>query len=113
MSSRLLRITEEAWRTKARVAHYHVGELAKLCGVSVRTLERHIKEERDKCPHAWLDDLRMTEARVLRLDGNSAKEIAAMLGYKDASQFSKDFKKYHGVPPSQMGKKLKAKMLER
>ena len=36
-----------------------------------------------------------------------------MLGYKDASQFSKDFKEYHGILPSQLWKKLKAKILKR
>lgn len=113
MSSRLLRITEEEWRGKAQAAHYHVGELAKLCGVSVRMLERHVTEQREKSPQDWLHDLRMTEARVLMLDSNSVKESATMLGYKNASQFSKDFKKYHGILPSRMGKKLKAKMLKR
>lgn len=113
MRSRLLRIAEEEWRAKARAANYHVGALAKQCRVSVRTLERQIKEQRDKSPHAWLHELRMIEARVLLLDDNSVKETAGMLGYKDTSQFSKDFKQYYSALPSRMGKKLKAEMLKR
>ena len=113
MSNPLRRITEEEWRAKAHAAHYHAGELAERMGVSRRTLERHVLEQREQCPHLWLHDLRMNEAHALVADSNSVKESAAMLGYKDASQFSKDFKAYHGILPSQLWKKLKAEMLKR
>lgn len=112
MSTQLLQITEEEWHTRARAARYRVRPLAMLCGVSVRTLERHIKLAQEKSPHAWLNNLRMTEARVLMLDGNSVKESAALLGYKDVSQFSKDFKHYYGTIPSQVQKTVPYKMLE-
>ena len=104
MCSRLFRITEDEWTKSAQAANYQAGRLAKLCGVSVRTLERHFKEQRAQSPQTWLNSLRMTKAQALILKGNSVKEAAGMLAFKDASQFSKDFKAYHGILPSVLAK---------
>lgn len=58
-------------------------------------------------PINYLIQLRLTNARELLKDESSAitvKQVAATVGYSDAYHFSKLFKKYYGLSPSQISK---------
>jgi len=100
MASRLTRITN--WEGLAEEASYNAKKLAARCGVSRRQLERFMPQATGKTPQQWLNDLRQQKAFELIASGQSVKEVSIRLGYKQASHFSRDFKRFHGVPPSEL-----------
>ena len=53
-----------------------------------------------RTPQDWLNEQRAVAARHLLLEGTELKQILKQLGFKQRSQFSRDFKKYHGISPS-------------
>ena len=110
MSRRLERITD--WPERATRANWCVQTLAEHCGVSLSTLERHIKRQFGACAHDWMEQMRMQRAVKLLLDDFSVKHTALELGYKYAQHFSRDFRNHTGHPPSQqVAKKHKAQAL--
>src|SRR4051812_2393049 len=90
----------QRWTVLARSAHYRTAKLAQLCHISVRQLERDFDEEMGRTPQDWLNEQRAVAARHLLLEGTELKQILKRLGFKQRSQFSRDFKKYHGISPS-------------
>jgi transcriptional regulator GlxA family with amidase domain len=86
-------------------ANWSVAALAELCGVSVRTLERHFWEACGKKPKAWLAEQRQRQALELIKDGSSVKETAAQLGYKHSTHLSRAFKRYWGDCPTRLNEK--------
>ena len=69
---------------------------------SLRQLERFIPQATGKTPQQWLNDLRQQKASGLIASGQSVKEVSNHLGYKQSSHFSREFKRFHGVPPSEL-----------
>ncbi|MFJ5625521.1 helix-turn-helix domain-containing protein [Peribacillus loiseleuriae] len=56
-------------------------------------------------PRKYLSDLKLQEAKILILQPNiSLKEIANRLGYKNLSHFSRQFKRWTGLNPSDFRK---------
>jgi AraC-like DNA-binding protein len=98
VSSRLDHVPN--WPELARQENWCAQRLARACNVSLRTLDQFFLETMAKCPHEWLFEERMKEAVELRKDGSSVKDTAAILGYKHATHFSRDFKKRWGCSPS-------------
>ena len=98
MSKRLN--SEQAWLPLAKQAGWSVKQLAKICGVSTRTLERHFKESVGKPPKAWMTEQRQKKAMKLLREGSFVKETASQLGYKQANSFAREFKKLSGQCPS-------------
>ena len=87
------------WVQLARRARWSVAELARLCGISTRTLERYFQETHNQSPAVWLAELRWQESMELLGGGTSVKTTAAELGYRQASTFSREFKKRFGQSP--------------
>lgn len=98
VTSRANRIQD--WSRLARQANWSVKTLAKICGVSVRALERHFKQHAVKTPKEWLSEQRQKSAFELLLNGNSVKETAGLLGYQHGHNFSREFKKFWGYSPT-------------
>jgi AraC-like DNA-binding protein len=99
MKGSLSRISD--WPELARAAHYSVKKLAEKCCVSKSKLRRFIITQEGKQLHEWLKDLRM-EAALGRLQrGDSVKEVAYELRYSEPCHFSRDFKQFYGIHPSQ------------
>jgi AraC-like DNA-binding protein len=84
----------------AQQAKWSASMLAKICGVSVRTLERHFHKQMGKTPKKWLTQKRQSQADELLRDGKTVKETATIIGYKCAQHFSRGFKKYWGYCPT-------------
>jgi len=81
---------------------WSMGELAELAGCSVPHLYRIFRRSAQLTPKKWLRRERMHHAqRRLVETADSVKEIAEQVGYEDAFYFSRDFKRFTGVSPSQ------------
>src|ERR1051325_11434071 len=100
MPSRLARVTD--WEGLAEQAAYNAKDLAERCGVSLRQLERFFPPVMGLPPQRWLNALRQQKAFELIASGRSVKEVSICLGYKQSSHFSRQFKQFHGVPPSKI-----------
>src|SRR5260221_1236134 len=70
--------------------------------LSPRRLAQLFKSETGVSPRQYLRTLRMQRARhLLQTSFLSVKEISFRSGLTDVSHFVRDFKKEHGVTPSQ------------
>ena len=76
------------------------GIVARNMGMSQRTLRRNLADE-DISYRSLLEDIRKALCEHYMKDGRSLTEIAQLLGYNDQSAFTRAFKNWHGVIPSQ------------
>jgi transcriptional regulator GlxA family with amidase domain len=88
------------WQELAKVTNWQAAALAKKCGVSVRTLERHFIKKMGISPKAWLAEIRQNQTVALLKKGLSIKEVASILQYKHPSHLTNAFKKQCGHYPS-------------
>lgn len=89
------------WEELAEKANYDANELAKLCGVSIRQLQRHFRKTFRRSPRAWLNETRLLAARKLLLSGEPVKKIALDLGFKHSSHFCRQFKSQNKMTSSE------------
>jgi two-component system response regulator YesN len=76
--------------------------VAEHVGLSSGYLCRIFKEETGASINAYINHLRMTKAGELLKDKNSyIKEVAVSVGFEDQLYFSRQFKRYYGVTPSE------------
>ena len=89
---------------------YSVEQLAEEMGVSQSTLSRRTKTLLAKTPIEIMNEFRLNKAMALlkQNDGESyISEIAYKIGFSDPAYFSKKFKEFFGVIPSNVGEKIK------
>lgn len=88
---------------KASTGRYpHLDAVALQCGVSTRTLMRHLRAEGSSF-QALLDADRKGRAQsLLQQKGLSVEEVAAQLGFADTSNFSRTVRRWFGVTPRAM-----------
>ena len=98
MNSRLSTI--EDWAGLARKADFNAVQLASLCHVSSRQLERFFQETVHLTPSQWLRRLQCVLAGELLARGYSTKAVWAELKFGSASHFCREFRKNFGVSPS-------------
>lgn len=78
------------------------GELAKICGTSINTLQRQFVKATGVPVKKWLLNRKMEYAvQLLLYNDCSIKEAADQLGFADRYHFSKVFKQYFGITPAQ------------
>lgn len=79
-----------------------LAAVADHVGLSSGYLCRIFKEETGVSINAYINNLRMTRAGELLADKNSyIKEVAVSVGFEDQLYFSRLFKRYYGVTPSE------------
>lgn len=79
-----------------------IEELAVLAGMSEKYFIVYFKQACGATPGLYIYQMKMSRARnLLYTKRFSIKQIAGLLGYPDPYTFSKAFKKYYNVPPSQ------------
>lgn len=79
-----------------------VDELSKLMNMSRPTLYRKIKALSDLTPNELINLTRLKKASELLAEGNyKIAEVANMVGYTLATNFSRDFNKQFSMSPSQ------------
>jgi AraC family transcriptional regulator len=79
----------------------HLQELAALAGLSPFHFMRSFRQSMGSTPHQYLTELRIRRAKSLLLQSRfSILDVALAVGFADASQFSKVFKKSTGASPA-------------
>ncbi len=80
---------------------HSVAQLAALGGMSTSHFTRLFRAAFGTTPIDWLRRERISQAKRRLVETRDAiKEIAAQVGYGDHYFFSKDFKRFTGLPPS-------------
>ena len=85
-----------------------VEELAQLATMSVSSFHRHFRTVTAMSPIQYQKRLRLQEARLMLLSNSS--DIAGVgyaVGYGSASQFSREYRREFGVPPSVDAERLR------
>jgi AraC-like DNA-binding protein len=88
------------WQHLAKTAGFKPTKLAQTLGVSLRTLQRHFRLHYAVTVSEWLTSTRLEEAYTRIVAGERVKEVAFDLGFNQLSHFSREFKRFYGVPPS-------------
>ena len=81
-------------------AELSVTEVAQYCCISEVYLRKLFRSTVQASPHEKLTEIRMEKARLLAEEKRPVKEIAAEVGYCDAAQFSRAYKRYYGYAPT-------------
>jgi AraC-like DNA-binding protein len=76
-----------------------LGELAAAVNLSERSLRRHLAEAGSGYRRLIEEHSAERAAALLRGSDRSVAEVADQLGFSDASNFSKAFKRWYGVSP--------------
>jgi AraC-like DNA-binding protein len=79
-----------------------IPDLARQVGMSASSFHKHFKTITSTTPLQYQKELRLLEARrLLKAGGASVATAAFDVGYESPSQFSREYARKFGVPPSQ------------
>ena len=82
-------------------------ELADIAGISEAYLKRLFNERFGMPPKKYMIRMRINHAAdLLRIGRYTVTEVSQMSGYSDVYFFSRQFKAYIGIPPSEFREKL-------
>lgn len=82
----------------------HTEELAELCGISYSYLKKLFLRRFGVSPKQYIIQLKLNHAcDLLKTRQYTVSQVADQCGYRDVSFFSRQFKEYMGIPPSQYG----------
>ena len=81
-------------------ASLSVEDFAKRYGLDRRYLSRQFKKRTGFTIRGYITMVRVDAARHFLMEGYSGKEVAALCGFSDASNFYKTFKDHCGMNPS-------------
>ena len=78
-----------------------VEQLAEDANMSVSSFHHHFKNVAGSSPLQYLKRLRLLKAQMLLNQGHlNVSQISLEVGYKSVHQFSRDYKRYFGSPPT-------------
>jgi AraC-like DNA-binding protein len=78
-----------------------IPDLARRVGMSASSFHKHFKTITSTTPLQFQKELRLLEARrLLKTGGSSVTTAAFDVGYESPSQFSREYTRKFGVPPS-------------
>jgi AraC-like DNA-binding protein len=86
---------------QAHKCGYRAEALAALCELSSRQLRRRFQERFGRSTQDWLNEQRMVAAVYLLRQTPLVKYVAYELGFKHVGHFSREFKQYHRLTPSE------------
>ena len=99
--SRLSRVRRAIALIRGRYDHsMRIEALAEHVGMSPASLHRHFKSATAMSPLQYQKSLRLQEARRLIASGREVAAAAYAVGYESASQFSREYARMFGAPPS-------------
>lgn len=77
-----------------------IGTLADMAHMSIPTFHQHFKAVTATSPLQYMKSLRLTRARQMLQAGGRVKSVARDVGYESESQFSREYRRFFGFPPS-------------
>jgi AraC-like DNA-binding protein len=77
-----------------------MSELCQALGVSASTLSHRFREIAGEAPATWVRRRRLEVARRMLQQGLSVVQVSERLGFANPFHFSRAFKSFAGVPPS-------------
>lgn len=84
-----------------------VTDYAAMLHISPNHLNKTVKAITAKSPTKWIDEAILAEAKVLLCQSQlSISEIAANVGFEDQSYFTRLFRKYENMTPSEFRKMI-------
>jgi AraC-like DNA-binding protein len=98
MKSRLDRITD--WDQRLQDVKWQAKALAWKCGIGEWELRHYIHLKFGLPLHTWITSKRMAPACALLAQGKKVKEVAWAVGYKQPSHFSREFKLFYRISPT-------------
>lgn len=93
--------------------HAHIGEdfsidvLARRAGMSRAVFDRQFKAATRLSPLQYIKALRLSEASMLIARGEGISEAATAVGYHNASQFSREFRRKFGTSPREWARETR------
>jgi len=99
--ARIVRLLADVKRDVA--VHHSVEELARSVGMSQTVFHRAFRKLTGESPISYIKKLRLHHAGTLILyDALSVSDAARRVGYRSPTQFSREFKRLFGHPPSSL-----------
>jgi len=81
---------------------WRVAEMARRCHLAEAVFARQFRALTGQSPHEWLVRQRLALARErLLIDNVSLTDVAQTCGFADSAHFSKSFRQWHAVSPSE------------
>ncbi len=107
--SRMHRISQAIYSLKSELAQeVDVAALATAANMSRSAFFKHFKEVTAVSPIQYQKRLRLLEARRLMTEeGETAESAAFRVGYRSASQFSREYSRMFGDPPLRDATKMR------
>ena len=89
-------------------AKLSIKNIAKASNISEVYFRRLFKEKYDQTPISYINEMRIKRAKNMLISAEelSIKDISELCGYLDIYSFSRSFKKYVGISPSQYRKNM-------
>ncbi len=84
-----------------------VKALADMAGMSLASFHRHFKAVTAMSPLQYQKSLRLQHARQLLIARTDAARAAYSVGYESASQFSREYARMFGAPPTRDAERLR------
>lgn len=84
-----------------------VEALAEIAGMSPASFHRHFKAATAMSPLQYQKSLRLHQARRLLIASADAARAAYSVGYESASQFSREYARMFGCPPTRDAERLR------
>lgn len=106
--SRLSRVRRAIlWMHEHYEEMLRTAALAEIAGMSIASFHRHFKAATAMSPLQFQKTLRLHAARRLLASGSEASRAAYSVGYESASQFSREYARAFGMPPSRDAERLR------
>lgn len=93
-----------------RESSWNIDELARILGICHRTLTRLVRSSLDLPAKVWLRQIRAAHAAELLRQGNKISSVARELGFRHHQDFTREFRIWMGLTPSEFQKAEQARM---
>ncbi|WFE26785.1 AraC family transcriptional regulator [Solwaraspora sp. WMMD791] len=98
------------WIREHYARSFRVEDVAQLCGMSVSAFYRNFHAVTAMSPIQFQKQIRLQEARLLlATHPTDVTGVGARVGYDSPSQFSREYRRQFGVPPSQDAARLRGR----